>query len=117
MMANHPPKTLRLVIQEAWLVESMKSLGSGYFTHLAYSIHDIDPKVRRDVQSPGIQGVLGEIIKLDKTSGRRVAVVEVVQTNNFHSFIRFDLRILEIIPFIKALSREISSKYRCYYSS
>lgn len=115
MMASHPPKTLQMIIQEAWLVESIKNLGSGYCTHLAYSIHDIDPVVRRDIQNPGIQGVLGEIVKLDKTSGRRVAVVEVIKTNNFHSFIRFDLRLLEIIPFIKAFSTEISSKYRCYY--
>jgi hypothetical protein len=115
MMAIHPPKTLQMVIKENWLVESIKNLGSGYYTHLVYSIHDIDPEVRGDIEDPGIRGVLGEIIKLDRASSRRVAVAEVNQVNDFHSFIRFDLRLLEITPFIKELSREIKPSYLCYY--
>ena len=76
MMDIHPPKTLQMLIKEAWLVDSIKNLGSGYLTHLAYQTDDIDPQVRNDIQNPNFSGVLGEIIKLDQTSNRRVAVVE-----------------------------------------
>lgn len=117
MMASHPPKTLQMVIKEKWLVESIKNLGSGYCTHLTYSINDIDPEVRGDIQILGIQGVLGEITKLDPVSNQRVALVEVNRINDFHSYIRFDLRLLEITPFIKALPVEIKSNYLCYYQS
>jgi hypothetical protein len=117
MMASHPPKTLQLTIKEAWLVESITNLGSGFCTHLAYSIQDIEPDLLRDIQGPGIQGVLGEILKLDNTSIRCMAGVEVVKTHDFQSFIRFDLRLLEISPFIKALSVGITTKYLCYYQS
>jgi hypothetical protein len=115
MMASHPPKTLQMLIKETWLVESIKNLGSGYCTHLAYSINDIDPEVREDIQNPNFKGVLGEIIKLDKTSSWRVAMMEVNQGNDFKDFIRFDFRLLEISPFMKELPTEIESNYLCYY--
>jgi hypothetical protein len=117
MMVSHPPKTLQMIIKEAWLVESIKNLGSGYYTHLAYTVNDIDPQVLGDIQNSGIQGVLGEIVKLDATSTQRVATVEVIRTNDFHSFIRFDLRLLEIVPFIKETPVEIKPDCLCCYQS
>lgn len=117
MMLNHPPKTLQMLIKETWLVESIKNLGSGYCTHLAYAVNNIDPQVLGDIQNSGIQGVLGEIIKLDTNSNQRVAMVEVIRTNDFLSFIRFDLRLLEIVPFIKEVPVEIKPYYLCCYQS
>lgn len=117
MMSNHPPKTLQMLIKETWLVESIKNLGSGYCTHLSYAVKNIDPQVLGDIQDSGIQGVLGEIIKMDAPSNQRVAVVEVIRTNDFHSFIRFDLRLLEIVPFIKGTPVEIKPNYLCCYQS
>lgn len=115
MMPKHPPKTLQMLIKETWLVESIKNLGGGYFTHLAYQTNDIDPEVRSDIQNPNFKGVLGEIIKLNGNSHRRIAVVEVNKINDFNSFIRFDLRLLGVTPFIKELPTVIKSNYLCYY--
>ncbi len=123
MMENHPPKTLQMLIKEQWLVESIKSLGSGYCTHLAYQLNDIEPEILTDLQNPGLGEVLGEIIKAGKKpeqAGHLVATVEVEKINHFPSFIRFDLRILEVLPFLRnsparPIFRVISSKYLCYY--
>jgi len=115
MMSMHPPKTLQMLIKETWLVESIKNLGGGYFTHLAYQIDDIDPEVRSDIQNPNFTGVLGEIIKLNENSQRQIAVAEVNKINDFKNFIRFDLRLLGVAPFIKELPSIIKSNYLCYY--
>lgn len=117
MMVIHPPKTLQMLIKETWLLESIKNLGGGYCTHLAYLNEDIDPEVSNDIKNHNFPGVLGEIIKIDNTSNRRVARVEVNQINDFRSFIRFDLRLLEITPFFRATCTEVHPNFLCYYQS
>ena len=115
MMATHPPKTLQMLIKEDWLVDSITNLGGGYFTHLSYQAADIDPKVLSDILHPDFRGVFGEIIKLRPQDNRRIAVVEVSKTNDFKAFIRFDLRLLEVVPYIKDYLVAIQPDYLCYY--
>ncbi len=120
MMDNHPPKTLQILIKEQWLVESIRALGSGYYSHLAYPLHEIEPDVGNDIQNPKLKGVLGEIINTDGQTGQLIATVEVERVNHFQSFIRFDFRILEINPFIRdrpahCCIRVINPNYLCYY--
>lgn len=120
MMNHHPPKTLQMLIREQWLEESIKDLGSGYGTHLSYLNQEIDPKVLQDTQNLSSGEVLGEIIKLGETANSLVAVAELVKVHDFKSFIRFDLRLLEVAPFIvkppvKVDSIIEKSDYLCYY--
>jgi hypothetical protein len=111
-----PAKTLHLLIEQAWLVETITKLGSGYLTHLAYQEGQVDPEVLTEIRNQSLgNDVLGEIIYSCGNSDRRVAVVEVAKVNDFQDFIRFDLRLLGVIPFIRDGLKEIQSRYLCYY--
>jgi hypothetical protein len=117
MMQNeHTPKTLLMKVKKQWLVESITSLGSGYLTHLAYQNECIDPAVLGDIRSDQSKlKVLGEIIFQDQNSSHRIAEVEIIEVNDFTNFIRFDLRILEVSPFLRGKWIDSGSNYLCYY--
>lgn len=111
-----PDKTLHLLIEKAWLVDTITKLGSGYLTHLSYQEGRIDPEVLTEIRNQSLgNGVLGEIIHSCGNSGHRVAMVEVAKVNDFQDFIRFDLRLLGVIPFIRDGLIKIESRYSCYY--
>ncbi len=112
------PKTLHLLIKSQWLVDSITSLGSGYLIHLVYQNSDIAPDLRVEIAGGRFrEGVLGEIIHFRPDVKRRVAMVEVNQVNVFQNFVRFDLRILEIIPFLRDGIGDADQGYLCYCCS
>jgi hypothetical protein len=116
MKETQTPKTLLMLVKKKWLVETITGLGSGYITHLAYQNEFIDPKVLVDIKSNQWgEKVLGEIIFQDQNTNRRVAEVEVIEVNDFDAFIRFDLRLLEVSPFIRSKWTNPESSYLCYY--
>ena len=116
MKETQAPKTLLMLIKKKWLVEAITSLGSGYLTHLAYQNESIDPAVLADIKTnQWVAKVLGEIIFQDQSINHRVAEVEVIEVNDFDTFIRFDLRLLEVIPFVRGKWTEPESSYLCYY--
>lgn len=113
-----PPKTLQLLIRNEWLVESLTSLGSGYITHLVYPKVDIDPAVLKDLTNHVLgEGVLGEVGYIGRHPNRKVAEVEIFAINDYQSFTRFDLRLLEVGPFIRDGIMVHNSKYLCYYKN
>jgi dihydrofolate reductase len=116
MKDSNTPKTLLMLVNKQWLVESITSLGSGYLIHLAYKNEYIDPLVLTDIKSEqGISKVLGEIIFKDLNNYQRIAGVEVVEVNDFNTFIRFDLRLLEVSPFLRGKWTDSETNYLCYY--
>lgn len=116
MPDSQTPKTLLMVVKKQWLVDSITSLGSGYLTHLTYQNELIDPVVLADIKmNQGMLKVLGEVIFRDQNSSQRIAEVEIIEANDFLTFIRFDFRLLEVIPFIRGKSRLSDSEYLCYY--
>ena len=116
MIDKQTPKTLLMLVRKKWLVESITSLGSGYLTHLAYKNEFIDPAVLADIKNnQWVPKVLGEIIFQDKGTNQRIAEVEVIEVNDFDTFIRFDLRLLEVSPFVKGKWPDPGSSYLCYY--
>ncbi|MGE5582720.1 MAG: hypothetical protein ACM3X9_09300 [Bacillota bacterium] len=116
MTAGQPPKTLLMLVTQKWLVEMITSLGSGYLTHLAYKNDSIEPKVLDDIQNKQLEGkVLGEIIFQDQREYHRVAEVEIAVVNDFETFIRFDLRLLEVSPFVRGKIANPGSGYLCFY--
>ncbi len=115
MKAHQPPKTLRLLIEKKWLVETITGLGSGYLTHLSYQNEVIDPEVLQIIKNKQFEDkVLGEIIFRDQKDYLRIAEAEVIEVNDFQSFIRFDLRLLEVVPFIRGKVQNYNSNYLCY---
>lgn len=116
MSAAYRPKTLQFLIKNQWLVDSILGLGSGYQIHLVYLNTEIAPEVRSEISGGRIQeGVLGEIVYQGPEERRRVAAVEVTRVNDFESFVRFDLRLLEVTPFLRDGTGESSNGYLCYY--
>jgi hypothetical protein len=116
MMKKQAPKTLLMLVKKKWLVEAITSLGSGYLTHLAYQNESIDPAVLADIKSnQWVAKVLGEIIFRDQSINQLIAEVEVIEVNDFNTFIRFDIRLLEVSPFVKGKWTEPELSYLCYY--
>ncbi len=116
---NQPiqPKTLHLLIQNQWLVDSVTSLGSGYLIHLVYQDSEIAPDLLAEIKAGRFQiGVLGEIVQIDKGKKRRVAMVEVSKVNDYQNFVRWDLRILVVHPFVRDGVATSGERYLCYYS-
>jgi len=102
MKKTHPTQTLRMLVRQEWLVETITMLGSGYITHLAYPKEVIAPEVLQELENRTLNpGMMGEIVYRAEKGLRRVAWVEVFGINDFESFIRFDLRLLEVGAFVK----------------
>jgi hypothetical protein len=118
MVMSNPknPKTLRMIVTHEWAVDSIRSLGSGYVSFLAFENSEIAPDVLDDIQSRIIgEGTWAEILHLKKNSVRRVALVELNQINEFKSFFRFDFKILNVIPFLRDGIEAYQSDYKCFY--
>ena len=115
MLERHSPQTLQLLIKKKWLADSIIGLGSGYLTHLTYQTKDVAPEVLEDYHEMRSGEVYGEIIWVWDEVNRRVAEAEVSSINDFGSFIRFDLRLLEVVPFIRDGAVHVRNDYLCYY--
>jgi hypothetical protein len=116
MKETQAPKTLLMLVKKQWLVESITGLGSGYLTHLAYRNELIDPAVLADIKNKQwIPKVLGEIVFKNQDISQRIAEVEIMEVNDFDTFVRFDLRLLEVSPFIRRKWTDSGSNYLCYY--
>ncbi|NLY75716.1 MAG: hypothetical protein GX075_10470 [Firmicutes bacterium] len=117
MNAAHSPKTLHLLIKANWLVDSITNLGGGYIIHLTYHQTEIDPEVITDIMNQRCgEGVLGEIIQFRSGSSRPVATFEVFRINPQEAGYRFEVRILEVAPYLKKGSATCCSGYLCHYS-
>ncbi|HEX3048348.1 MAG TPA: hypothetical protein VHY08_26610 [Bacillota bacterium] len=113
----YSPKTLHLLIKANWLVDSITNLGGGYLIHLTYQTSEIDPEVLEDIKSQRCEeGVLGEIIQLRSKENRPVAACEVFRISDQKSGYRFELRILEVAPYLRKASIDCNSIYLCHYS-
>jgi hypothetical protein len=109
-------KTLQMMIQNEWAVDSISSLGSGYFSFLVYQEREIAPEVLQDIRSRRIDAdAVGEIIQTHQNSGRRVATVAIKTINDYHDFIRLDFMILNVIPFLRGGPPVRLSAYQCFY--
>ena len=117
MNNSHSPKALHLLIKANWLVDSITNLGGGYLIHLAYQFSEIDPGVLKDIKIQRCgEGVLGEVIHLRPKANRPVATFEVFQINDQKNEYRFEIRILEVAPYLRKTSTDCSSNYLCHYS-
>lgn len=117
MNNSRAPKTLHLLIKANWLVDSITNLGSGYLIHLSYQLSDIDPEVLNDIKNQKCgDGSLGEIIQLRPETYRPVAAVEVFKIDKQDVGYRFELRILEVTPYLRKTNIKCNSIYYCHYS-
>lgn len=116
MKGMYPLKTLRLVVKNEWLVDSILFLGSGFITHLAYQNSEIEPELFKEIRAEGWgEDILGEIIHQSPKGERRIAKAEIIKANIFDGFVRFDFRLLEVKPFLRNEIYPAASSYLCYY--
>lgn len=116
MKGSTAPQTLRMLVWNEWLVETIIKLGSGYSTHLSYQYSEIEPQVLQDIHHSTLSpGVFGEIIHQGKQPPRKVALAEVFKLNDFRDSIRFDIRLLSVDPFIRNGIVQRDSEYACFY--
>jgi hypothetical protein len=109
-------KTIQMLVQNDWTVDSISSLGSGYFSFLVYPEREIAPEVLADLRSKRIGAdTAGEIIQVQQNSGRRVAIVTLKEINDYHNFVRWDFMILTVIPFLRGGLHPVRPSYQCFY--
>jgi hypothetical protein len=109
-------KTLQMLVKNEWAVDSISSLGSGYFSFLVYQDREIAPEVLADIRSRRIgPDASGEIIQAQPSFGRRVATVIIQTINDFNGFVRFDFMILKVIPSLRGGPRPYPVGYQCFY--
>jgi hypothetical protein len=114
--AANEGKTLQMVVQNDWTVDTISSLGSGYFSFLVYQEREIAPDVLRDFRDRLIgPDTVGEIVQARQNAGRRVALVAIKDINDFQGFFRLDFLILKVIPFLRGGLQVSLSDYQCFY--
>jgi hypothetical protein len=117
MKSSDPLKTLRFIIKNEWLVDSILFLGSGFITHLAYQNSEIEPELFNDIRNANWRGdILGEIVQQSTKGERRIAKIDMIKANVFDGFIRFDFRLLEVKPFLRNGAQPVNSPYLCFYT-
>lgn len=106
---------LELLVENAWVVETLKALGSGHMLHLCFAHELIEPETLDGLRSGALgPGLLGEILVIGPVL-RRVATFELQRANDLQGFMRFDFRLLSVAPFIRNGSKGDGLKYWCRY--
>jgi hypothetical protein len=109
-------KTLQMLVKNEWVVDSISSLGSGYFSFLVYQVGEIAPEVLTDLRDRLISvDAPGEIIQVKEGSGRRVATVNLKKVADFQEFVRVEFMILSVIPFLRGGWQSSPTGYQCFY--
>ncbi|HHU51347.1 MAG TPA: hypothetical protein GXZ36_05970 [Firmicutes bacterium] len=106
-------RTLQLLVEKEWTLETINSLGSGFLYHLAYPVELIQPALVTAIRS----GVVGEghnleILHYYDHTLRRIAVGEVVKINDFQTFMRIDFRLLQTAPSLRGYPEATDNGYR-----
>lgn len=111
----HDQGVLELLVENTWVVETLKALGSGHMLHLSFDHDLIEPQTLAALKEGSLgPGATGEVLVLGPTR-RRVATFELQRVNHSRHFIRFDFRLLSVTPFIRDGERPDGNHYRCRY--
>ena len=92
---------LELLVENAWVVETLKALGSGHMLHLSFSYDQVEPETLAALKegtlgrnAPGEVLVIGPVLK-------RVAIFEIEHVNLLPGHLRLDFRLISVAPFIR----------------
>lgn len=106
---------LELLVESAWVVETLKALGSGHMLHLSYAYDQVEPGTLAALRQGSLgPGTPGEILMIGPRL-RRVAVFELVRANLLRDYLRLDFRLLSVTPYIRNGSRPDGQRYLCRY--
>lgn len=106
---------LELLVEGAWVVDTLRALGSGHMLHLSFGTDQVEPETLSAMESGRIgPGALGEILAMGQRL-KRVATFELQKINLFQNYLRLDFRLLSVAPFIRNGERGDGLRYRCYF--
>ncbi len=110
-----PDRILELLLENAWVVETLKALGSGHMLHLSFAFDQVAPDTLADMESGALgPGALGEIA-IKGADKKRVATIELQRINWQKGFIRLDFRLLSVAPFERDGDGGNGRPYLCRY--
>jgi len=106
---------LELLVENAWVVETLKALGSGHMLHLSFSYDQVEPETLAALKEGTLgRGAPGEVLVIGPVL-RRVATFEIENVNLLPGHLRLDFRLISVIPFIRDGMRPDGTRYRCRY--
>lgn len=106
-------RTLQLLVEKEWTLETINSLGSGFLYHLAYPIELIQPILVTAIRNGTVgEGQNLEVLHHYDHTLRRIAVGEVVKINDFQTFMRIDFRLLQTAPSLRSYEEATANGYR-----
>lgn len=109
-------RPLQLIIEKEWAADSITALGSGYQFHLAYNVEQIEPVVLENLRQGAI--ALGYPMELAHTRGEkliRIAIAELIGWVEPANMVRFDFRILQVVPYLRDGADQNKLPYFCRY--
>ena len=106
---------LELLVENMWVVETLKALGSGHMLHLSFAFDQVESKTLAGLRAGVLgAGTLGEILVAGEVL-KCVATFEIQRVNDLNGFIRLDFRLLSVTPFVRDGTRPDGKKYLCRY--
>lgn len=110
------PRLVYMVVFNEWVMDSLRSLGSGSMYHLSYHPSLIAPDLLKECREGRLEnGTPVEVILNKNGSGRRVAEAELTSIVDFKDYMRFEFRILSVIPFLRDGARTNQDGYLCWW--
>lgn len=108
-------RTLYMAVLNEWVMDSLRCLGSGSMYHLSYHPSLIEPTLLASIRDSLIP--VGHPVQVILTSGgsaRRVAEAELTCIVDFRDYVRFEFRILSVVPFLRDGAKKNTEGYLCW---
>lgn len=106
---------LEILVENPWVVETLKALGGGHVVHLAFADREIEPATREGLLSGELgPGTLGEVLLIGPKL-RRVATFELHAVTRQPGYVSLDLRLLGVTPFVRDGVKAEGMEYRCRF--
>ncbi|MCL6613962.1 MAG: hypothetical protein K6U03_05020 [Firmicutes bacterium] len=106
---------LEVLVESPWVVETLKALGGGHVVDLTFAEGEIEPVTRRGFLSGELgAGTLGEVLLIGPRL-RRVATFELHAVTRQPGYVRLDLRLLGVTPFVRDGVKAGEFEYRCRF--
>ena len=108
-------RILYMAVLNEWVMESLCSLGSGNMYHLSYHPSLIAPELTMEIREGRLTtGNPIQIVLHKNGTTRRVSEAELHSVVDFRDYIRFEFRILSVIPFLKDGAVMNQDGYLCW---
>lgn len=104
-----------MAVLNEWVMESLCSLGSGSMYHLSYHPSLIAPGLTMEIRDGRlVTGNPVQIVLHKNGTTRKIAEAELQSVVDFKDYVRFEFRILSVIPFLRDGAAMNMDGYLCW---